>query len=154
MEHEHKVLIDGFSQDCSDSITNTLELLQLCTDPSILFNKVEWSFTIVYWALGIWWHGFTRHVYNIPCKPRSIPCLLMPWLLTSPGYQQPWYWPDQNRISAQVEKKRKVSIIVVLIQPSSGTCRAKYISPIVEILQNFCYSKSPSIYQYKIYTSK
>ena len=23
---------------------------------------------------------------------RSIPWLLMPWLLTSPGHQQPWYW--------------------------------------------------------------
>ena len=23
---------------------------------------------------------------------RSISWLLMPWLLTSPGYQQPWYW--------------------------------------------------------------
>ena len=23
---------------------------------------------------------------------RSISCLLMPWLLTSPGHQQPWYW--------------------------------------------------------------
>ena len=22
----------------------------------------------------------------------SISCLLMPWLLTSPGHQQPWYW--------------------------------------------------------------
>ena len=24
---------------------------------------------------------------------RSISWLLMPWLLTSPGHQQPWYWP-------------------------------------------------------------
>ena len=23
---------------------------------------------------------------------RSIPWLLLPWLLTSPGHQQPWYW--------------------------------------------------------------
>ena len=23
---------------------------------------------------------------------RSISCLLMPWLLTSPGHQHPWYW--------------------------------------------------------------
>ena len=22
----------------------------------------------------------------------SIPCLLMPWFLASPGHQQPWYW--------------------------------------------------------------
>ena len=24
---------------------------------------------------------------------RSVSWLLMPWLLTSPGHQQPWYWP-------------------------------------------------------------
>ena len=27
------------------------------------------------------------------CETRSIPWLLMPWLLASPGDQQPWYWP-------------------------------------------------------------
>ena len=26
------------------------------------------------------------------CLTRSISWLLMPWLLTSPGHQQPWYW--------------------------------------------------------------
>ena len=25
-------------------------------------------------------------------KPRSTPWLLTPWLLVSPGHQQPWYW--------------------------------------------------------------
>ena len=25
-------------------------------------------------------------------SPRSLSCLLMPWLLTSPGHQQPWHW--------------------------------------------------------------
>ena len=25
-------------------------------------------------------------------RSRSIPWLLMPWLLVSPGHQQPWYW--------------------------------------------------------------
>ena len=27
---------------------------------------------------------------------RSISRLLMPWLLTSPGHQQPWYWPCRS----------------------------------------------------------
>ena len=26
-------------------------------------------------------------------RSRSIPWLLMPWLLVSPGHQQPWHWP-------------------------------------------------------------
>ena len=25
----------------------------------------------------------------------SIPCLLMPWWLKSPGHQQAWYWPNK-----------------------------------------------------------
>ena len=26
----------------------------------------------------------------------SIPCLLMPWLIKSPGYQQAWYWEHRT----------------------------------------------------------
>ena len=58
---------------------------------------------------------------------------------------------NQVRIGSMLKLKKKKSALV-LIQPSSGTCRTKYISPIVEILQNFCYSKSLSIDDYKICT--
>ena len=34
---------------------------------------------------------------------RSMPWLLMPWLLASPGHQQPWYW--QYRIKATSTRK-------------------------------------------------
>ena len=36
---------------------------------------------------------------------RSISWLLMPWLLTSPGHQQPWYW--QYRIGTFLSYLRK-----------------------------------------------
>ena len=51
--------------------------------------------------LQTWWAETLLQV--LPCKntlcqmnalvnTRSISWLLMPWLLTSPGHQQPWYW--------------------------------------------------------------
>ena len=33
-----------------------------------------------------------RRCIHIETTPRSIPWLLMPWLLASPWHQQPWYW--------------------------------------------------------------
>ena len=39
--------IDGFVQDCSNSIADALELLQSCTKPSISTN----TFTDVYWCI-------------------------------------------------------------------------------------------------------
>ena len=36
-------------------------------------------------------HSGVVDSYNLGL-PRSISWLLMPWLLTSPGHQQPWYW--------------------------------------------------------------
>ena len=32
-------------------------------------------------------------------RTRSIPWLLMPWLLASPGHQQPWYWLHETGTS-------------------------------------------------------
>ena len=34
---------------------------------------------------------------QFPYKTRSVSCLLMPWSLTSPDHQQPWYWPCEIR---------------------------------------------------------
>ena len=36
-------------------------------------------------TLNVWWPSYLD-------LTRSISLLLMPWLLTSPGHQQPWYW--------------------------------------------------------------
>ena len=35
---------------------------------------------------------------------RSISWLLMPWLLTSPGHQQPWYWRRQDISSHDIDR--------------------------------------------------
>ena len=35
--------IDGFVQDCSNSIANARELLQSCTKPSILNAALQWQ---------------------------------------------------------------------------------------------------------------
>ena len=43
---------------------------------------------------------------------KSIPLLLMSWLLVSPGHQQPWYWPYRtNRFLSSKGNYRKVSNI-------------------------------------------
>ena len=47
---------------------------------------------------GCWWHGaYLVLTLNVRGPSylgltRSISWMLMPWLLTSPGHQQPWYW--------------------------------------------------------------
>ena len=35
LDYTSSVYIDGLAQDCSNSITNALELLQFCSKPSI-----------------------------------------------------------------------------------------------------------------------
>ena len=49
-------------------------------------------------------NGATLHVAD---PIMSIPCLLMPWLLKSPGQQQPWYWLIKQEYS--VSSIRKVN---------------------------------------------
>ena len=46
-------------------------------------------------AAGLWkicTTSFNVRGLSYPGITKSIPWLLMPWLLTSPGHQQPWYW--------------------------------------------------------------
>ena len=73
--------INGLVQDCSNSIADALELLQSCTKP--LKSGVHANCSPV-WPMGC------------SMQPRSIPWLLMPWLLVSPGHHQPW-----NRLCAK-----------------------------------------------------
>ena len=51
---------------------------------------------LVYWCIYV---SFSLNELTLNVRgpsylglPRSISWLLMPWLLTSPGHQQPWYW--------------------------------------------------------------
>ena len=32
---------------------------------------------------------------HVTYRTLSVPCLLMPWRLKSPGHQQAWYWPNK-----------------------------------------------------------
>ena len=79
--------------------------------------------------VSIWWrHHAPRYMkrvvlHHVPCSlneltlnvrgpgylglTRSISWLLMPWLLTSPGYQQPWYWLPVCRICRSWSYLRK-----------------------------------------------
>ena len=87
----------GSVQECSDSIANALQLLQSCTESStssIFSQHTRYVHHIAHsqvWDTG---RVLTLNVQG-PSKlvlTRSISCLLMPWLLASPGHQQPWYW--------------------------------------------------------------
>ena len=51
----------------------------------------------------------------------SMPCLLMPWLLKSPGQQQAWYWPNMPEQS--VSSIRRVKNEVPCHVTSSSTKR-------------------------------
>ena len=59
-------------------IVFALLLMQISAKP------IEWD-TDNTVALNVWGQSYLG-------LTRSIPWLLMPWLLTSPGNQQPWYW--------------------------------------------------------------
>ena len=58
------------------------------TDPTDLLHKDQARLNLTLLVLRL---GYAR-------KTRSIPWLLMPWLLASPGHQQPWYWLLNDRI--------------------------------------------------------
>ena len=67
-----------------------------------LWSSKIWSFLWTKWtkiASEISRNLVTRRVLTLNMRgpsylglTRSISWLLMPWLLTSPGHQQPWYW--------------------------------------------------------------
>ena len=55
--------IDGLVQDCSNSIANTLKLLQSCTKPSIYWNYIKIIKVTILNSLCfvvVWWGHFTH----------------------------------------------------------------------------------------------
>ena len=48
-----------------------------------------------------------RATLHVAYHMLSMPCLLMPWLLKSPGHQQTWYWP--NKLEYSVSSIRRLN---------------------------------------------
>ena len=73
----------------SESITNCLLIIQRLELPNDIFPSMWNHFEIITKSRLL-----TLNVRGPSSLglTRSIPWLLMPWLLTSPGQQQPWYW--------------------------------------------------------------
>ena len=63
------------------------------------------------------------------CLTRSILWLLVPWLLTSPGHQQPWYW--LCRIGRFLSYLRKVSSTCIASMWRNYTkCKYMFMFPL------------------------
>ena len=87
--------------NCSNSSALAMQLLQSCTKPPIwgyLWNSTKYILPI-YWKIWFLYNfenlrALTLNVWGPSYLglTRSISWILMPWLLTSPGNQQPWYW--------------------------------------------------------------
>ena len=86
---------------------------QRCLKPSG-YSSTDFIWKLhCHWLNGLLWHFrvickgphaiecmmITFPVLKLECllRTRSIPWLLMPWLLVSPGPQQPWYWTCWNQ---------------------------------------------------------
>ena len=69
------------NQKCCLSVFICGEILQEMLKIFILYMSLKLS-NLTLTVRGLSYLGLTR----------SISRLLMPWLLTSPGHQQPWYW--------------------------------------------------------------
>ena len=96
-------------------VMKSLDNIFCITDPvykEIANNLVK--FTVSNMKLG-WYPGhvlnssgveqFKLEYYGMTISTWSIPWLLMPWLLESPGHQQPWYW--LCRINGYLSSTRK-----------------------------------------------
>ena len=59
------------------------------------------------------------------CLTRSISWLLMPWLLASPGHQQPWYW--LCRIGRSLSYSRRNFKYVLLVWRNDIKCKYMFM---------------------------
>ena len=100
--------IHGLAQNCSVSSVNALEILQSCTTLSKYVFTPKFSMTRVKLLLYVIQIEKSMHDANhalivksiltllvlrpeYSVRTRLMAWLLMPWLLASPGHQQPWY---------------------------------------------------------------
>ena len=64
---------------------------------------------------------------------RSISWLMIPWLLTSPGHQQPWYW--LCRICRSWSCLRLFSTVVISIRSNDMKCKYMFIFPLKNLVR-------------------
>ena len=60
---------------------------------------------------------------------RSISWLLMPWLLTSPGHQQPWYWLYREYVGPSLTWGRILSTCVISMWLNDTKCKYMFMFP-------------------------
>ena len=56
-----------------------------------------------------------EQLYNGAYPMLLIPCLLMPWLLKSPGHQQTWYWPNKMEYSISISEEFTFKIHILFL---------------------------------------
>ena len=108
----------GFLTHCYWRSGCRLKLTILVHIKDSYLDHFLWNFAQVHatrihwWLVGKFFQAITEPMLTLNVRgpsylglTRSISWLLMPWLLTSPGLQQPWYWP--NRICRSYSYSRK-----------------------------------------------
>ena len=103
------LVIDGWSISCkivlkwmpmefTDGKLTLVQVMAWCRQATSHYLRQCWPWSLSpYGVIRLQWVKAWLLTLNVR-RPsylgltRSISCLLMPWLLTSPGHQQPWYW--------------------------------------------------------------
>ena len=122
-------------QERRNSIANALELHLSCTKPSIYgpvsHHGVQLNGLLPVWhQASIWTNAELTLNVRGPSYlglTRSISWLLMPWLLTSPGHQQPWYWLYIEYVGPYLTWGRILSTCVVSMWRNDKKCKYMFM---------------------------
>ena len=95
--------------------------LQYISVASISRTKSKDSFSFTLNVRGLSYLGLTR----------SISWLLMPWLLASPGHQQPWYWSSYvKQVSPGLIRGRISTIYGISVKRNYIKCKYMFMFPL------------------------
>ena len=107
------------------------KLLQIFWSQWYIFTCALFDFLQIYTKIDIkvivitWWALSLRATKFSAWWTRSIPWLLMTWLLTSPGHQQPWYW--RCKIHRLLSSMRKSTTCIILLSRNDTKHRNIFI---------------------------